>query len=111
MGAALAGLLLLLGGMAARSKALLRAPGSPVLLELTADGGLGVELRDGRRAEISTSAPRHVTRFWVVLRTAHPACRTVLVTAGMLGAGEFRRLRIRAWRGGPAGDLRTGHPA
>lgn len=91
LGATLAALLLGLGAAAAWSRALLRAGRSVRAIEL--DGqSLTMETRDGERVRTAAPLRCHVSRFAVVL----PAPRAVLVTGDMLGAAEFRRLRVWA---------------
>ena len=93
-GGALALALLALGIAAAWSRALLRASRSPRALEIRGES-LVVELAGGGRIEAVHPGRCHVSRLAVVL----PLSRTVLVTADMLGAAEFRRLRVWAlWR-------------
>ncbi len=97
-GAALGALLLALGMAAARSRALLRGRRSQRALEIRGES-LVVELADGARIEAAHPGRCHVSRLAVIL----PLAGTVLVTADMLGAAEFRRLRLWAlWRKLPA---------
>jgi hypothetical protein len=97
-GAALGALLLALGIAAARSRALLRGRRSPRALEIRGES-LVVELAGGARIEAAHPGRCHVSRLAVIL----PLAGTVLVTADMLGAAEFRRLRLWAlWRKLPA---------
>lgn len=109
-GVTLAVLLLALGSVVAWRMALLRSAASPRALELSGEGGLSAVLRDGSRAEVAASAPRHVTRLWVVLRTGNPSCRTLIVFADMLAPPAFRRLRVWAWWGGVAGAGAADYP-
>ena len=78
-GTALAAVLLVVGLLAARSRALLAAPSSPRTLVL--GDRLAVELLDGATLS-GERRPGHVGRW--------------LVTRGMLGEEEFRRLRLWA---------------
>ena len=95
MAALLAAMLLILGFAAARSRALLRNPGSIHAIEIGAEPPV-VELAGGERFAVE-AAPRHyVSRFLVILPLVSPFRRTLLVTGDMLNAGEFRRLRIWA---------------
>ena len=55
-----------------------------------------VELKDGRRLSAELGASRHVSRFAVTLPLRRPTRRTILITADMLAAEEFRRLRLWA---------------
>lgn len=110
-GSALAILLAALGPLAAWRMALLRAATSPRALEWSNEGGLTATLRDGSRVEVCGPAPRHVTRFWVVLRTESPSCRTLVVLADMADATQFRRLRVWAWWCGTAGSGMAAVPA
>ena len=95
MAAALAALLVALGVAAAWSRALLRAPGSVRAIQL---GGAQpvFELADGDSFPAEVAKRRYVTRYVVALPVGKPLRRTLLVTADMLGAQEFRRLRIWA---------------
>lgn len=110
-GAGLAVLLVALGAALAWRMAMLRAAGSPHALELAGEGGLCAVLRDGSQAEVPAPAPRHVTRFWVVLRTLNPSCRTLIVVSDMLPPAEFRRLRVWACWGGAARAGAAAFPA
>ena len=94
-GALLATLLVALGAAAAWSRALLRARDSVRAMEV---GGARpvFELASGERLAAEVSARRYVTRYLVALPLGRPLSRTLLVTADMLGAQEFRRLRIWA---------------
>ena len=87
--------LLLLGLAAAWSRALLGAAGSVRALELSGSEMLLV-LKDGRRVAAELGERRHVSRFMVALPLRGALRRTVLVTADMLSAAEFRRLRLWA---------------
>jgi hypothetical protein len=94
-GALLALGLLALGAAAAWSRALLRARRSVRAIEIGA--ALPVfQLANGERLEAPVAARRYVTRYLVALPLRRPLGRTLLVTADMLGAAEFRRLRIWA---------------
>ena len=53
-------------------------------------------LKDGRRVAAELGERRHVSRFMVALPLRGALRRTVLVTADMLSAAEFRRLRLWA---------------
>jgi hypothetical protein len=86
---------LLLGLAAAWARGLLASTKSPRALEL-AEGGLTVELKDGSRFQAALAERRHVSRFVVTLPLVRPVRRTLLVTRDMLGAEEFRRLRLWA---------------
>ena len=100
-GALLATLFAALGVAAAWSRALLRTVSSVRAIEL---GGAQpvFELASGDSFAAEVSERRYVTRYLVALpyrRSAtarRPLSRTLLVTADMLGAQEFRRLRIWA---------------
>jgi hypothetical protein len=92
-GAALAAAFVLLGLAAARARALHGSRGSVRALELSGNE-IVLELKDGRRVPAELGASRHVSRFLVTLPVRRPMRRTVLVTAGMLPAEEFRRLRL-----------------
>ena len=86
--------ILALGLFAAWSRGLLRSGSSVRALEI---GGqtLTLELGSGERLAAEASARRYVSRLLVTLPLRRPR-RTILVTADMLPAAEFRRLRIWA---------------
>ena len=94
-GIALATLMLALGVAAAWARGLLASGKSPRALEL-GDAELTIELKDGSRFAAALSERRHVSRFIVTLPLLRPVRRTVLVSRDMLGAEEFRRLRLWA---------------
>jgi hypothetical protein len=87
-GYALGAAILALGLAAAWARALLRAGRSVVAIDVSGR----VELRNGESRAIAARR-RHVGRFMVTLPLNG---RTVLVTRDMLGAEEFRRLRLWA---------------
>jgi hypothetical protein len=87
-GYALGAALVALGLAAAWGRALLRARRSVVAIDVAGR----VELRNGASHAIAAGR-RHVGRFMVTLPLKG---RTVLVTRDMLGAEEFRRLRLWA---------------
>ena len=89
----LATLFLLLGVAAAWARGLLGSAKSPRALELAEE--LIVELKDGSRFPAVLAERRHVSRYVVTLPLLRPR-RTLLVSRDMLGAEEFRRLRLWA---------------
>jgi hypothetical protein len=91
-GALLAASLLALGILAARSRALLRSPGSVRLLELEGHKAR-VTLANGDTREAEAAERRYVSRLVVALPLRPPVGRTILITRDMLGAESFRRLR------------------
>jgi hypothetical protein len=95
VGGMLAAALLALGVAAAWSRALLRHRSSLRAIEI---GGEKVvfELANGERLEPARTGRRYVTRHLVALAPANILGRTMLVTAGMLPAGQLRQLRIWA---------------
>jgi len=93
-GAALALAFLLLGLAAAWSRALLRSPSSVRAIEISSES-LVLELHDGEKMPAEASERRFVSRFVVTLPLRRPR-RTILVSAGMMAADDFRRLRIWA---------------
>jgi len=93
-GAALALALFLLGAAAAWSRAMLRSPASVRAIEISGES-LALELRDGSRIFAAPAEQRYVGRFAVTVPLRQPR-RTILVTAGMMAADDFRRLRIWA---------------
>jgi hypothetical protein len=103
-GAALGLALLALGVAAAWRRALLRGPDAVRAIEVHAEvhgNELSVELGDGRVVRVPVARRRYVSRALVTLALGAPArrwygARTLLVTADMLEAGEFRRLRVWA---------------
>ena len=86
--------LFLLGLAAAWSRALLRSRASVRALEITGPA-LTLELRGGDRIAAQIAERRYVSRLAVTLPLRQPR-RTLLITADMLPATEFRRLRIWA---------------
>jgi hypothetical protein len=93
-GAALGVLLLLLGAAAAWSRALLGSRRSARALEIDGEA-LVLELADGERIAAAHPGRCYVSRLAVILPLRTP----LLVSADMLDAGEFRRLRLWAlWR-------------
>jgi hypothetical protein len=102
-GTALAFLLLALGGVAARDRALLRAHGSVRALELEGDGVATLELADGRRLPARVGRRRHIGPWWVALPLAGVSRRNLIVMRDMLPPAEFRCLRLWAlWGRVPA---------
>jgi len=95
MGAALAVALFALGVAAAWSRALLRSAGAVRAMEIGGPQPV-FELANGESFAADVAARRYVTRYVVALPLGRPLSRTLLVTADMLGAQEFRRLRIWA---------------
>ena len=96
--ATLATALFLLGVAAAWSRALLRSPASVRAIRLGGEQPV-FELASGESVSAPVGARRYVTRHVVALPVGKPLGRTLLVTADMLGAQEFRRLRLWAlWR-------------
>jgi hypothetical protein len=91
LGMALAAALLLLGAAAARTRALLRGRRAIRVIELQGSEAR-CELASGEQLPVTPSR-RYVSRLAVTLPLAR---RTLLVTADMLGAREFRRLRLWA---------------
>ena len=87
--------LIALGTAAAWGRALLRSAASVRAIEIGASQPV-FELASGDRLAAEVAARRYVTRYVVALPLGRPLSRTLLVTADMLGAEEFRRLRIWA---------------
>jgi len=103
LGISLAFLILLLGGVAAWQRALLRGRGSPRAIEIQDSGPGTVVLENGERVSVRAVRGVGVTRHWVALAPVSLAGRSVLVTAGMLGTGNARLLRLWALWGRTAG--------
>ena len=93
-GAVLALALLSLGAAAAWSRALLRSGASVRALEL-AGPALTIALSNGDRIAAQVGERRYVSRLAVTLPLRRPR-RTILVSADMMPADDFRRLRIWA---------------
>jgi hypothetical protein len=93
-GVALAAAFLALGFAAAWSRALLRSRLSVRALEISGPA-LTLEFNGGERIAAQIAERRYVSRLAVTLPLRQPR-RTLLVTADMLPAAEFRRLRIWA---------------
>ena len=86
-----------LGFVAAWRVALLRAPGSPVELELAPDGAWTAQRRDGT-SRSGRASRRRVTPWWVSIPADGGG---LLVVRGMAAPDDFRRLRVWAlWSGG-----------
>jgi hypothetical protein len=94
-GIALALALVALGAAAAWSRALLRAARSVRALEVGAAEAT-FELASGERLSAPVGERRYVTRHLVALSVGGTLRRALLITADMLPAREFRRLRIWA---------------
>ena len=94
MGVLLSLAFLALGLAAAWSRALLRSAVSVRAIEISGEA-LALELADGRKLVAEPAARRYVSRLAVTLPLRRPR-RTILVTAGMMSADDFRRLRIWA---------------
>ena len=94
-GALLAIALAALGAAAAWGRALLKAASSVRAFELGGAEPL-FELADGTKVAARIAARRYVSRYIVALPLERPLSRTLLITADMLGAAEFRRLRLWA---------------
>ena len=95
-GAALALSLVALGAAAAWSRALLRSAGAVRAIELGEPMPV-FRLASGERLAAPVAARRYVSRYMVVLRYGTNArANALLITADMLGAREFRRLRLWA---------------
>jgi hypothetical protein len=91
-GAALGAALLGLGVASARTRALLRGRDAVRALELHGDD-CRVELASGEVRAVRAAKRRYVGRWLVMLPLGG---RTLLVTADMLDASQFRRLRVWA---------------
>jgi hypothetical protein len=94
-GAALAVALAALGALAAWSRALLRSRHSVRVIEV-AEGTLTLQLASGDSFAAERPQWRYVSRWLVILPLLRPRRRSVLVTADMLDADSFRRLRVWA---------------
>jgi len=108
-GALLALAFFALGLAAAWSRALLRSAASVRALEI-GGAGLALETADGRRLDAEPAERRFVSRFAVTVPLRRPR-RTILVTAGMMAADDFRRLRIWALWGRLPGAAAAQLPA
>ena len=96
LGIALALLILMLGGLAAWERALLRGSGSPRAIEIQGSGTGAVVLANGARIPVRPVRGVGVTRHWVALAAVSFTGRGALVTAGMLGTANARLLRLWA---------------
>ena len=94
-GVALAVALAALGALSAWSRALLRSRDSVRVIEIV-EGGLTLQLASGDSFAAGRSERRYVSRWLVILPLHRPRRRSVLVTADMLDANSFRRLRVWA---------------
>jgi hypothetical protein len=95
LGVALAIAFVALGAAAAWSRAMLAAGSSVRAIELGGPEPV-FELANGARLAAPVAARRYVTRYLVALPLGGELRRTLLVSADMLGAEEFRRLRLWA---------------
>ena len=91
-GVLLALALLALGAAAAWGRALLGSPAAVRAIEIGGPSPV-FHLANGESLAVAVAARRYVTRHMVVLPFGN---RTLLVTRDMLGAAEFRRLRLWA---------------
>jgi len=110
-GVALALLILALGGVSARDRALLRGAHSPRAIEIQPAGAAVVVLASGETIAVRAVRGIGVTRHWVALAPLSPAGRSVLVTAGMLGPAGARMLRLWALWGRTPGAASGRLPA
>ena len=110
-GIALALLMLALGAVSARERALLRGARAPRAIELAASGAAVVILASGKAIAMRPLRGIGVTRHWVALGAGSFAGRAVLVTAGMLGPAQMRILRLWALWGRTPGAASRRHPA
>ena len=101
--------LLLLGFAAAWSRALLRSRASVRALEISGPS-LAIELAGGEKLPVEIAERRYVSRLAVSIQLRRPR-RTILVTADMLPAHDFRRLRIWALWGRLPGAAAAQLPA
>ena len=104
-GGLLALLFLALGLAVAWSRALLGAAGSVRAIRLGGEQPV-FELASGDSFPAVVAERRYVTRYLVALPVRAPLSRTLLVTADMLAAQEFRRLRIWALWNRFQGEMR-----
>ncbi len=95
-GPVLAALVLALGGVAARDRALLRAPGSPRSIEILSDGSAKCLFANGESAVLDRDGLGVVTRFWVAVRLQARRRRSLFLSTGMLAPEDFRLLRLWA---------------
>ncbi len=92
--AALAILLLALGGVSAWDRALLRGRRSPDAIEIPSSGAAVLRLASGETVPVRPVRGIGITRYWVALASLAPAGRSAMVTAGMLGPENARLLRL-----------------
>lgn len=95
-GALLAALVVGLGVVLVRDRALLRGRSAIRALELGADGALMLELGDGRQPRGTAGERRNVGRGWVILSLRGMPRRSVVIMRDMLSPADFRRLRLWA---------------
>lgn len=107
-GPAMALLVLGLGAVSIFDRALLRNRASPSALELSADGAVTLESKDGRRQVCRAGARRYVGNRWVILDLSASPRRLLLVARDMLSPADFRRLKLWALWGRVPG---AAHPA
>jgi hypothetical protein len=93
-GAAIAILLVALGGVSAWDRALLRGRRSLLAIEIPASGAAVMLLASGETVPVRPVRGVGVTRHWVALAALSPARRSAMITAGMLGPENARLLRL-----------------
>ena len=108
---ALALLILALGGVSAWDRALLRGARSPRAIEIQPTGAAVLVLASGAAVAVRAVRGMGVTRHWVALAPLSLAGRSVMVTAGMLGAANARILRLWALWGRTPGVASGQRPA
>ena len=108
---ALAILILALGGISAWDRALLRGARSPRAVEIQPSGEAALLLAGGQIVGVRAVRGVGVTRHWVALAPLSLTGRSVMVTAGMLGAASARKLRLWALWGRTPGVASGQRPA
>ncbi len=95
-GAAIAVLILALGGAAAWDRALLKGRRSSRALELAQPGEGVLVLANGDRIRAAIGKHPAVNRWWVSLPVHAPMRRSIFIARDMLGREQFRHLRLWA---------------
>jgi hypothetical protein len=109
-GIALAILIITLGGISAWNRALLRGRRSPRAIEITSSGEAVARLATGENVPLRATRGLGITRHWVAL-SAPSRGAGMMVTSGMLGPQNARKLRLWALWGRMPGVASRQRPA
>ena len=110
-GIGVAALLFALGLATARDRAWLAGRNAVRAIEISGPEQVTLETAEGVRRHASVGPRKIVNRLFVSIPVRTSMRRTILVTADMLGGGEFRALRMWALWGQVPGAMRLARPA